>query len=190
MTNQELYKQAILDAKAVRETALAAAKQSLSEAFEPRIMEMMRLKLSEELEEGQEEVEESVEEMEEAMDKQGNMQEEGMGGDEGMTEESLDAILAELDALSEEIEEGAEEIEEGHNKADGYVGKKGKGGMGYDEKAKTTHGDKKLHEAEDDEDADEDADEDSQSGVWGKVGGADESRKLVMGLMSGEEMPA
>ena len=51
MTNQELYKQAILDAKAVRETALAAAKESLSEAFEPRIMEMMRLKLAEELEE-------------------------------------------------------------------------------------------------------------------------------------------
>jgi len=47
MTNQELYKQAILDAKAVRETALAAARETLAEAFEPRLKEMVRLSLSE-----------------------------------------------------------------------------------------------------------------------------------------------
>jgi hypothetical protein len=64
MTNQELYKQAILDAKAVRETAMAAAKESLAEAFEPRIKEMLRLKLSEEMEESVD-MEETVD-MEEA----------------------------------------------------------------------------------------------------------------------------
>ena len=65
MTNQELYKQAILDAKAVRETAMAAAKESLAEAFEPRIKEMLRLKLSEEMEKT--DTEESVD-MEETYD--------------------------------------------------------------------------------------------------------------------------
>lgn len=50
-----MYKQAILDAKAVRASAMANAKASLQEAFEPKIKEMIRLKLSEELEEEMEE---------------------------------------------------------------------------------------------------------------------------------------
>jgi len=97
MENQELYKQAILDAKAVRETAMAAAKESLAEAFEPRIKEMLRLKLSEELEEAEETTMEEAEDptMEEAKHK---MEE----GDHNMEESTLDEILAELDAISEE----------------------------------------------------------------------------------------
>lgn len=147
MTNQELYKQAILDAKAVRETALAAAKESLSEAFEPRIMEMMRLKLAEELEEKIEEVDETAEKMEESMDEM-EMQDEATMQDEGdmMDESTLDEILAELNALSEEMMDEAE-LEEG--------------ATGYDEKAKTTHGDKKLHEADDDK---EDSEEEEKEG--------------------------
>ena len=50
-----MYKQAILDAKAVRASAMANAKASLQEAFEPKIKEMIRLKLSEELEEDMDE---------------------------------------------------------------------------------------------------------------------------------------
>ena len=45
--NQELFKQAILDAKAVRETAMAAARNTLAEHFEPYIKESMRETLSE-----------------------------------------------------------------------------------------------------------------------------------------------
>ena len=41
MENQELFKQAILDAKAVRETAMAAARTTLAEHFEPFIKETM-----------------------------------------------------------------------------------------------------------------------------------------------------
>jgi len=52
---EQMYKQAILDAKAVRASAMANAKASLQEAFEPKIKEMIRLKLSEELEEEMEE---------------------------------------------------------------------------------------------------------------------------------------
>ncbi len=58
-SNQDLYRQAILDAKAVRETAMAAARTTLAEHFEPKIREMMSQKLSEVLEE---EVEENIEE--------------------------------------------------------------------------------------------------------------------------------
>lgn len=120
MTNQELYKQAILDAKAVRETALAAAKESLSEAFEPRIMEMMRLKLTEELDENMDEIDEAAEEkMEESMK---DMQDESMMQDESnkMDESTLDEILAELDELSNEMENEAEmgDVKEGLNEAD------------------------------------------------------------------------
>lgn len=46
-----MYKQAILDAKAIRATAIANAKASIQEVIEPRIQEMMKLKLSEEFDE-------------------------------------------------------------------------------------------------------------------------------------------
>ena len=38
--NQELFRQAILNAKTVRETSLAAARNSLAEHFEPQVKEM------------------------------------------------------------------------------------------------------------------------------------------------------
>lgn len=57
----EMYRQAILDAKAVRASAIANAKASLQEAFEPKIQEMLRLKLSEELEDNMEEGDEHYE---------------------------------------------------------------------------------------------------------------------------------
>ena len=58
---KDLLKDAIADAKAVRETALANAKLALEEAFTPRIQSMLSAKLSEELEddemyEGEEEM--------------------------------------------------------------------------------------------------------------------------------------
>ena len=56
-----LYQDAILDAKALRASAMANAKAALEEAFEPKIQEMIRLKLQEE-----EDTLEEVEEVEEA----------------------------------------------------------------------------------------------------------------------------
>lgn len=171
-SNQDLYRQAILDAKAVRETAMAAARTTLAEHFEPQIKEMMRQKLSEDMDPT--DLEEDVDNMEESMD---NM-EEGMD-ESAMDESTLDEILAELNALSEDMEEGTDEsIEEGHVKADGYDGKAAKGETGYDEKAKTSHGDKKLHEADDDETEEEDdeaeeAGEDLTKGIEGAEGGED-----------------
>ena len=44
----DLLKQAIADAKAVRETALANAKLALEEAFTPRIQSMLSNRIAEE----------------------------------------------------------------------------------------------------------------------------------------------
>lgn len=142
MENQELFKQAILDAKAVRDTAMAAARTTLAEHFEPFIKETMVKELTKE----DEAVEETVE-MEENMEME--------AGAPAMDEATLEEILAELNALSEDMEG---DLEEGHVKSDGYDGNKGKGGTGYNEKAKPSHGDHKLHEAEDDEKEKEDDD--------------------------------
>ena len=49
--NQELFKQAILDARALRDTALVQAKTALAEHFEPTIKSMMRKQLSEDTQE-------------------------------------------------------------------------------------------------------------------------------------------
>jgi len=150
--NQDLFKQAILDAKAVRETAMAAARTTLAEHFEPKIKEMMRQQLSEDMEEDAD--------MEEYAETQPKDKEEAHKMAESDMEESyLDEILAELNALSEDMEEEGmedegmedESIEEGHVKADGYDGKAKKGETGYDEKAKVSHGDHKLHEADEEE---------------------------------------
>lgn len=54
MAKSDLLKQAIADANAVKETALANAKIALQEAFAPRIQSMLSTKLSEELEDEEE----------------------------------------------------------------------------------------------------------------------------------------
>jgi hypothetical protein len=57
MTNQELFKQAIADAKSVRDAAVANAKAALEETFTPKIMSMLSAKLNE-MEEDEDEKEE------------------------------------------------------------------------------------------------------------------------------------
>ena len=47
-----LLKEAIADAKAVRDVALANAKAALEEAFTPKLQNMLSARLSEDLEEG------------------------------------------------------------------------------------------------------------------------------------------
>ena len=48
---KDLLKEAIADAKAVKQTALANAKLALEEAFTPRLQSMLSAKLAEELSE-------------------------------------------------------------------------------------------------------------------------------------------
>jgi len=56
MAKSDLLKEAIADAKAVKETALANAKIALQEAFHPRMQSMMSAKISEELDEQDDEM--------------------------------------------------------------------------------------------------------------------------------------
>ena len=51
MAKSDLLKEAIADAKAVKETALANAKMALEEAFTPKLQSMLSHKIAEELEE-------------------------------------------------------------------------------------------------------------------------------------------
>lgn len=84
--NTKIFSEAIAEAKAIRETAMANAKLALEEAFAPRIQEMMTDKLEALAEE----------EMEE-------MKEEGLeeGNAEVAEEISLEELLAELEGLEE-----------------------------------------------------------------------------------------
>jgi hypothetical protein len=56
MANSKLLKEAIADAKAVRETAIANAKLALEEAFTPRLQSILSRKLQAEMEEEEDEV--------------------------------------------------------------------------------------------------------------------------------------
>lgn len=118
-----LYQDAILDAKALRASAMANAKAALEEAFEPKIQEMIRLKLSEEAEQDLEEVEEVEEAIEEKMhdDKmEETYSEDGVEENLDINEQELEEILAQLEELtkadevkhSEMDEAGHEEMEE------------------------------------------------------------------------------
>ncbi len=118
--DNKIYKEAILDAKALRAGAIANAKSIMQEALEPAIQEMMRLKLSEELEEEIEEgyEEEGIEEYgdehavatKDALEKnEGEMYDEG---EEEVTEATLEEILAELDELDGQEEGAINEAEE------------------------------------------------------------------------------
>ena len=60
MANSKLLKEAIADAKAVRETAIANAKIALEEAFTPRLQSILSKKLQAEMEGDEEEVEEEL----------------------------------------------------------------------------------------------------------------------------------
>ena len=61
MANSKLLKEAIADAKAVRETAIANAKIALEEAFTPKLQSMLSKKIEEEAEEvNEEELEEQI----------------------------------------------------------------------------------------------------------------------------------
>ena len=130
MAKNDILKEAIADAKAVREVALSNAKAALEEAFTPRLQSMLSAKLSEELEEDlneEEETNESVEEttIEEAsFDEMMNYGEDKDPDDEGYKMESMDEeinleeILAELEldeggTTEPTFMEGEEEIAEG-----------------------------------------------------------------------------
>ena len=112
-SNRNLLKEAIADAKAVKETAIANAKAALEENFGPLIREKLAAKIAEmdELEENEELEEAEVQEEDGMMGESDYMMEDDdmMGVDETMDEIDLEELLRELDGLEEEsIMEGDE----------------------------------------------------------------------------------
>jgi len=133
MTNREMLAEAIADAKAVKETAIANAKAALEEAFTPYLKEKFSAKLQEmDEEEEVKEMKHSKDEVkEETSEPHGNIGEKTPEGEplgfleeEDMDEEmDLDEILAELDGMDEaeeeeEVEVDAEEEGEGEEMED------------------------------------------------------------------------
>ena len=114
----DLLREAIADAKSVRETALANAKIALEEAFTPRLQSMLSKKIASEVEDkDEEEMEEAMHDKEETEDSEEMRDsEEAMHGheegehEEGEHEEMRDAEETE-DAEEEEVDE-AEDAEE------------------------------------------------------------------------------
>jgi len=115
-----LYQDAILDAKALRASAMANAKAALEEAFEPKIQEMMRLKLSEEFD-SLEEDDNGIAADDVSTDAINDMEEEsvspvGMEENMDINEAELEEILAQLEELSKEEDQSplqeAEEADE------------------------------------------------------------------------------
>jgi hypothetical protein len=123
----KLLKEAIADAKAVRETAMANAKIALEEAFTPRLQSMLSARLAEE--EGMDD-EEAPAPVDEEEDMDGMYEEDYMndgedgtpadnlpeGDDMGEEELDLEAIIRELeggdDMEEEPVTEGDDDMEE------------------------------------------------------------------------------
>ena len=120
MARKDLLSEAIADAKAVKETAMANAKLALEEAFTPKLQSMISAKLAEEAEEEEDEVyseeegmEAEVEEYKEAeMDSEEEMEEAEMDSEEEETEEAYhEEEEMEMDSEEEMEMEEEEEME-------------------------------------------------------------------------------
>jgi hypothetical protein len=99
MSNKDLFKEAIADAKAVREAALANAKVALEEALAPKLQNMISAKLQE--------MDMNDEDLDEARSKDEDNMEEGF-----YPSETSDKIQDRYRATGAALEEGDDELEE------------------------------------------------------------------------------
>jgi len=120
MNTKDLLKEAIADAKTVRETALAQAKLALEEAFTPRLQSMFTAKLQERMDDMEEGDDMEMEAKHKRMgdDSMDNMAEkktndmESYDDDDNRLEEiDLEEILAELDEMDKDDLNEADEKE-------------------------------------------------------------------------------
>ena len=176
MANSKLLKEAIADAKAVRETAIANAKIALEEAFTPRLQSILSKKLQAEME-GEEE-----EPMEEELDSS----DLGVGDNVDPSAEASDAHI-DLGAESEEetAEVGEEDealdvvSEEEHS--DEEAMEEEVDGVGYDDP--TNADDAEISEEEDMEmDLEEEMEEEDELDLESII------RELEMGMEDDEEI--
>ena len=126
--SKDLLREAIADAKAVRETAIANAKLALEEAFTPKLQSMLSTKIAEEMDDELEEDEELEMEAAEVEEPVAEMEDEEIPAEESYTEEAeeevyeegegeeedleLESIIRELEAEEGELEEDVTDEEE------------------------------------------------------------------------------
>lgn len=104
MANSKLLKEAIADAKAVRETAIANAKIALEEAFTPRLQSILSKKLQAEMESEEEEAPE-VNEDNQASSEIG-------GGDNKQPADKVNSAQTDLSGISKQSGEPGSEVED------------------------------------------------------------------------------
>ena len=124
MANRDLLADAIADAKAVKEVAIANAKAALEEAFTPHLKDMLAQKINE-MEDIDEDLELAEVDKEKKMDEEKEVEEgygkkdvdeaeDKMDEAEGVEEElDLEEILAELELEEDELEEASGNIDPG-----------------------------------------------------------------------------
>lgn len=164
---ENIYQQAVLDAKAVRASAMANAKATIQEAFEPKIKAMLKKHIVESEEESYK--------MEEDEYSEASMYDEGEIIDvsksnvidtsddvvEALDETALDQILAELESMTNEAEED-ETLEETYD-----VG--GLEEAEEDEEEETEEEESEDEESEEEEESEEMEDEEEAAGDDTKI---------------------
>jgi len=136
----DLLKEAIADAKAVRETALENAKMALEEAFTPRLQSMLSQKIQTEMEDEDDEKKDEI-----AMDDDDMEERDMMDDDEDMEERAMnDEDEDPADVHSEEEEDDVVEIN----------------GVKYARVVSEEEDEEKMDEEEDEEAMDEEEEED------------------------------
>ena len=189
----DLLKDAIADAKAVRETAIANAKLALEEAFTPKLQNMLSQKIQNEIEIDEEDKDEMEEERDDEVDEERDEKEEGKmrrDGDE-MEEERDDEVDEERD---DEVEEGEHEddMEEGEHGDDELdleaIIKELEAEINEEDEDEMDEGeerdDKKDEVKEEDED-DEDKDDIEENDVSSGIGKSDNAHDKKSGDSSG-----
>jgi len=115
--SKDLFKQAIAEAKSVREAAIANAKEALEESLTPHLKDMLAAKLQEMEDKKDETVEETVEEVEEA--KHDNKDESVEEAKDDKKDEAIEEDLTEVPAVAEEeVEEAEDDSEESEDEAE------------------------------------------------------------------------
>jgi hypothetical protein len=104
MASSKLLKEAIADAKAVRETAIANAKIALEEAFTPRLQSILSKKLTAEMEGEEEEVD--------INEDNDTSSEIGSGADNKMPTDKVNSAQTDLSGISKQSGEPGSEVED------------------------------------------------------------------------------
>ena len=112
MSNKDLLKQAIAEAKTIREAAIANAKEALEESLTPHLKEMLALKLQEMEEEEDDMVDETINQAEADSDySHGNLEEAKEEEEEEEEDETEEAEEEEEEPAKEDETEEEEELE-------------------------------------------------------------------------------